>query len=150
MSRKKYKIRPEVERFWSKVKTSGNDTCWTWTSGTTQAGYGKFGESRKGRTILSHRYSYKIKYGKIPDGLFVCHHCDNPPCVNPKHLFLGTQSDNQIDSSNKKRHRNTKKTHCPQGHPYSKDNTYIYPDGGRDCRICRKKNRHMHYQLTGN
>jgi hypothetical protein len=72
------------------------------------------------------------------DELKVLHRCDNPICVNPNHLFLGTSADNAQDREAKGRGGNSKKTHCPKGHPYDAENTYVRTrDGKRGCRICR-------------
>jgi HNH endonuclease len=73
--------------------------------------------------------------GAIPDGLQVCHACDNPRCCNPAHLFLGTQLDNLLDMISKGRNVNASKTDCPQGHPYDEANTYR-DKRGRHCRAC--------------
>ena len=93
------------ERFWAKVDKSGE--CWLWTDALRPDGYGYLQRvgGRGGRTYLAHRASYEIAYGPIPDGLHVCHHCDNPPCVRPDHLFLGTDLDNIRDMIRKGRGR---------------------------------------------
>ncbi len=87
------------ERFWAKVHKGSN--CWLWTGSKDSWGYGTFWI--EGKTKGTHRVAYELEYGPIVDGLFVCHTCDVPNCVNPEHLFLGTQKDNMIDASNKGR-----------------------------------------------
>jgi hypothetical protein len=90
-------------RFWSKVSiTSNNDLCWNWQAYCTKDGYGRFRYDGK-KMILSHRLSWILINGQIPDRLQVLHSCDNPACCNPKHLFLGTHQDNMKDKIAKKR-----------------------------------------------
>ena len=77
--------------------------CWNWTAGKQSMGYGMM--TVKGKRMLAHRYSYELAHtNKIPKGMFVLHKCDNPACVNPDHLFLGTQKDNIRDCIKKNRH----------------------------------------------
>lgn len=95
----------DITRFWNKVDTFSD--CWNWQAGKTKKGYGKFTASR--RTLAAHRVSFELSYNKIPDGICVLHHCDNPTCVNPKHLFLGTQADNVADRDYKGRQARGKK-----------------------------------------
>ena len=90
-----------LRRFWSKVdKTDG---CWEWTAATDKDGYGVLGVGRK--LLKAHRISYMLAYDVTPefDDMLVCHTCDNPLCVNPSHLFLGTNKDNVVDSVKKGR-----------------------------------------------
>ena len=94
-------MRSLEERFWSKVDKGGPDECWLWQAATDGWGYGR--SSVRGKTKLAHRVSYELEKGPIPEGLCVCHSCDVPPCVNPQHLFVGTQQDNITDRYKKGR-----------------------------------------------
>ena len=90
------------QRFWKRVSKQGADRCWEWIGSKNIHGYGQFFVTRK-KNIGAHRYSWAIHNGAIPDGLWVLHVCDNPACVNPAHLFLGTVTDNVRDSVGKGR-----------------------------------------------
>ena len=92
-------MRSTEDRFWAKVDTSGE--CWEWTAARNSKGYGAFWDGT--RHQKAHRYSWELQIGTIPEGLLVCHKCDNPKCVRPDHLFLGTYQDNAIDAINKGR-----------------------------------------------
>jgi hypothetical protein len=91
----------DIERFWSKVDKRGEDECWEWKDHKDRGGYGKIWLS--GRNVLAHRFAWVIANGKMPDGLFACHKCDNPACCNPNHLFAGTSQDNIDDRVRKGR-----------------------------------------------
>lgn len=92
----------EDKAFWDKVKKGQTpDDCWEWQGRKNKGRYGVIIRSRN--SILAHRAAWLLTHGKIPDGLHILHHCDNPPCVNPKHLWCGTHSDNMADMARKGR-----------------------------------------------
>lgn len=133
-----------VELFWTRV-TKG-ESCWEWQGNRNRLGYGviRVEPGRLARRVLTHRFSWELHNGPIPSGLFVCHRCDNPPCVNPAHLFLGTMRDNTRDMMAKGRdaatpiYANRHKTHCIRGHEFTPNNTRIRPCGARECRECMR------------
>jgi hypothetical protein len=89
----------DIKRFWKKVNKT--DSCWNWSNCIIGHGYGGFKINRK--IIRAHRFSWLLYFGEIPIRMLVCHKCDNPKCVNPEHLFLGTNKDNTNDMIQKGR-----------------------------------------------
>lgn len=126
-------------RFWDRVEKS--DSCWLWTGAKVPDGYGTM--SYEGVVRKTHRLSWLFVYGQVPLGMSVLHRCDNPPCVRPDHLFLGTQSDNMRDCASKGRRRVVRRftEHCIRGHAWTPENvTWSSNKNGvhRICRACRK------------
>jgi hypothetical protein len=143
-------FKTEAERFWPKVDKHGPvpasrpelGPCWVWTGGRIPNGYGHFSLTQLPGTpkqrILAHRWVYEEMTGPIPEGLEIDHLCRNRACVNPVHLELVTHQMNgqrgiagAVSTARQKA-----KTHCPQGHEYSPENTWVSPEGHRQCRVC--------------
>ena len=136
------------DRFWAKVDKRGPDECWPWMAGVMKTtGYGVF-HPVKPITALAHRVAYEYEFGAIPPGKHVDHTCHNgqscPPgpcthrkCCNPAHLEAVSTRENVTRSHNS----NIQKTHCPKGHEYTPENTYLQIKAnttGRACLACRR------------
>lgn len=141
--------KPLPEKFWPKVDRSGGpNACWPWTGGKNSNGYGTmtigFKADKTQRRISAHRLAWILSNGPVPDGMYVCHTCDNPPCCNPSHLFAGTQIQNMRDASAKNRivaggfFRTLDR--CKNGHPLSGDNLHLKQRDGYQERVCRACN----------
>lgn len=122
------------DRFWSKVDRSGGpDNCWPWLPAKDPGSYGTFDQTR------AHRVAYELLVGSIPEGLCLDHLCRHPVCVNPAHLEPVTHRENVL-RGNAPMAVNAAKTHCPQGHEYDEENTYVGEGGShRYCRACRRE-----------
>lgn len=139
------------EKFWSRVDNDGptmshmDTNCWVITKGFTTNGYGRVPFCWEGRR--AHRYSYYLNVDENFDrSKDVCHRCDNPKCVRPSHLFLGTEKDNVQDMFRKGRSRGQRTTHCPQGHEYTKENTYVRKNSKkRECLTCKRESSRKQY-----
>ena len=117
-----------MRRLENKFDRGSAKSCWEWKGASGSFGHGIVRIS--GKNHCAHRVVYELMVGAIPKGLVLDHTCRNPSCVNPNHLDPVSQRENVI--------RSKTMTHCPHGHPYSGDNLYIAPSGGRQCRACRR------------
>jgi hypothetical protein len=98
------KVIDPVKKFWSRVDKKSADECWLWIGAFDKDGYGQMRDGIRKIQDRGHKFSYRLHFGVIPKNMCVCHKCDNPSCVNPNHLFLGTALDNQKDKMAKNRH----------------------------------------------
>lgn len=140
------KVRPPIERFIAKVSIKENG-CHEWTAYSGPNGYGRFYVA--GRGALAHRWAYEYFVGTIPDGLQLDHLCRNRGCVNPAHLEPVTASENvrRGRSGEVARSRFSLITHCPRGHEYTPENTYM-GGSGRTCRTCKRARAKAHYEAN--
>ncbi len=152
-TRKKKSVAERLAR-----RLQATDTgCLEWTRYTDASGYGVI--AIDSQPVGTHRVAWELANGPIPDGLWVLHHCDNPPCCQTDptegypegHLFLGTHDQNMADMVAKGRHRNGRENRnvCPKGHAYDEANTYVRADGVRNCRACSRERRASDRVLYG-
>lgn len=118
--------------------------CWLWTGAISTHGYGITNYQRK--QIRAHQAAYQVWVGEVPAGLQLDHKCRNRSCFNPEHLECVTPRENTLRGEGITA-KAARATHCPAGHAYDEQNTYITPKGHRDCRACRaasaKRRRHI-------
>lgn len=112
-----------------------------WLAGVQPAGYGKFWLT--GRSVGAHRFAYVLAYGPIPEGLHIDHLCRVRACVAPDHLEAVTQAENNRRGYGLTA-ENIRKTHCPEGHPYTEVNTYVCSEGKRSCRKCHAARQRLY------
>lgn len=124
------------ERFWQYV--SKGETCWLWT-GATSKGYGLFAVQAAGRrvTMQAHRFAYMDVVGPIPEGMQLDHECMVRACVRPDHLQVVDNRTNAMLGNGISR-CHADQTECIHGHAFTPENTYVKPDGGRQCKACRR------------
>ncbi|KKN72487.1 hypothetical protein LCGC14_0409910 [marine sediment metagenome] len=123
-----------VDRFFDGIQIGHPNDCWPWVRACSGKGYGQMSVNK--HLEYTHRLAYRLLVGSIPDGLFVLHHCDNPPCANPGHLFLGTNQDNMQDAARKGRTSNWFIKYpsdlCQRGHAFDR-----FTSRRRYCQRCR-------------
>jgi hypothetical protein len=120
-----------------------NSGCTLWLGSSNKEGYGRIGVS--GRSELATHAALRVAGREVPRGMLACHTCDNPYCINPDHLYVGTHQDNMRDMVRKRR-GTLARTHCPQGHPYSGKNLRINAHGYRTCLTCTQAASRKSYE----
>lgn len=131
------------ETYWRYTERRGPSECWPWKGNRNRAGYGRIFRRDQGFSIYAHRAAWVIAQGQdFPEGLIACHHCDNPSCVNPAHIYPGTYLQNAADAHARGRQPNKKLVAggtCRKGHLLTDDLIAHRPDGFRECIACRRE-----------
>lgn len=143
MAKRGRKPVPIEDRFFKHVQKGSEDECWLWLGSKNEGGYGRV--MINGKKKGTHRVVWELTFkAVIPAGYFACHHCDNPPCVNPKHIFIGTNKDNMLDAMKKGRLKiQPRKPFCKYGHPTTIENTKFRNRGDKECLRCRKDRKNI-------
>ena len=122
------------EKFWRRIEITGPDDCWGWQGTTNAYGHGRL--TYENTWWVASRLAWALTNGPIPDGLCVLHRCDNPPCCNPAHLFLGTRADNTTDMMTKGRNHWLQRDHCKNGHAFAVHGRIVTRATGKQYRCC--------------
>lgn len=128
------------DRFFEQFEPEPNTGCWLWTGSITGRGYGSIKDKYKTRS--AHKASYEIHNGEVPKGMFVCHTCDTPSCVNPQHLFLGTPADNMLDKVKKGRQSKLRGESHPSNKLSVDDVLFIRSSSLRNVELTKMFNVH--------
>ena len=132
---RRYTKAEAVEAFWKRVQPANADGCREWQEQSRHPkGYGLL--RFLGKSTRAHCVVWELAHGPVPPGKMVCHTCDNAPCCELTHLYLGDNGTNMRDRSDRGRCVAKEKTRCPSGHPYDEENTYVSKRGDRMCREC--------------
>ena len=135
-----------IEYLEARITRIPESGCWIWNMRSSVRDYGV--AHYKGKSPLAHRLSWTAYFGAIPAGLMVLHKCDIPSCINPDHLYIGTQVENHTDMLARDRDSQSKKTACPKGHEYTVENTYN-SGGKRFCRACHLEHSRTYRNKRG-
>jgi hypothetical protein len=143
----KGQCRPLMDRLWEKVDVRGDDECWEWQASKIRGGYGEIMVRNDPlKRSVAHKVVYEALVGPVPEGMELDHLCNNPACVNPRHLRPVTHWENLM-RSNSACAWNRCKTHCHRGHEFTPENTYIRKDRGtRMCNACSRENQKRYQQ----